>query len=254
MSSIKAKRKKTIEPTKKEKKPRVSPKSGETELELPIYDVEGKEVSSVKLAPEIFNVKMNPNLVYQVATSQMANRRKVIAHTKDRSEVRGGGKKPWRQKGTGRARHGSIRSPLWKGGGVTFGPTKARVFKKEIPKKMRRLAFFMVISAKAQNSLLILLDKLKIEKSTQDPQGPTGQAKTKLTKSMAEILKKLPCRNESCLIALPEMDKNLILATRNLLDVQTVQAKDLNCLDLLSFKYLLMPKETIKVIKETFKK
>ena len=209
-------------------------------MELPIYDTDGKEVSSVKLAPEIFNVKMNPNLVYQVAVSQMANRRKVIAHTKDRSEVRGGGKKPWRQKGTGRARHGSIRSPLWKGGGVTFGPTKARVFKKEIPKKMRRLAFFMVISAKAQNSLLILLDKLKIEKPK--------------TKSMAEILKKLPCRNESCLIALPEMDKNLILATRNLPDVQTVQAKDLNCLDLLSFKYLLMPKETIKVIKETFKK
>jgi len=245
MSSIKAKRKKTIEPTKKEKKPRVSPKSGETELELPIYDVEGKEVSSVKLAPEIFNVKMNPNLVYQVATSQMANRRKVIAHTKDRSEVRGGGKKPWRQKGTGRARHGSIRSPLWKGGGVTFGPTKARVFKKEIPKKMRRLAFFMVISAKAQNSLLILLDKLKIEKP-----------KTKL---MTDIIKNLKSKVENfkegtTLIALPEMDKNLILATRNLLDVQTVQAKDLNCLDLLSFKYLLMPKETIKVIKETFKK
>ena len=163
MSSIKAKRKKTIKSTKKEKKPRVSPKSGETELELPVYDVSGKEVSSVKLAPEIFNVKMNHNLIYQVATSQMANRRKVIAHTKDRSEVRGGGRKPWRQKGTGRARHGSIRSPLWRGGGVTFGPTKARVFKKEIPKKMRRLAFFMVISAKAQNSLLILLDKLKVD-------------------------------------------------------------------------------------------
>ncbi len=264
MSSIKAKRKKTIKSKKIEEI-----KAGKKEtanLGLPVYDMEGKEVSTVKLAPEIFNVKMNPNLVYQVATSQMANRRKVIAHAKDRSEVKGGGKKPWRQKGTGRARHGSIRSPLWKGGGVTFGPTKARVFKKEIPKKMRRLAFFMVISAKAQNSLLILLDKLKIEKSTQDPQGPTGQApaaelrplrgrqNTKLTKSMAEILKKLPCRNESCLIALPEMDKNLILATRNLPDVQTVQAKDLNCLDLLSFKYLLMPKESVKIIKDIFLK
>ena len=263
MAFVKSKTKKTIKSRKTEKI-----KAGKKEtanLELPVYDVEGKEVSTTKLAQEIFNVKMNPNLVYQVATSQMANRRKVIAHTKDRSEVRGGGKKPWRQKGTGRARHGSIRSPLWKGGGVTFGPTKARVFKKEIPKKMRRLAFFMVISSKAQNSFLILLDKLKIEKSTQGPREPTGQApvaelrslrgrqNTKLTKSMAEILKKLPCRNESCLIALPEMDKNLILATRNLPDVQTVQAKDLNCLDLLSFKYLLMPKETIKVIRETFK-
>ena len=245
MSSIKAKRKKTIKSTKKEKKPRVSPKSGETELESPVYDVSGKEVSSVKLAPEIFNVKMNHNLIYQVATSQMANRRKVIAHTKDRSEVRGGGRKPWRQKGTGRARHGSIRSPLWRGGGVTFGPTKARVFKKEIPKKMRRLAFFMVISAKAKNNFLILLDELKIEKP-----------KTKL---MDEIIKNLKLKiknfgDGSVLIALPEMDKNLILATRNLANVETIQAKDLNALDLLSFKYLLMPKETIKVIKETFKK
>jgi len=245
MSSIKAKRKKTIKSTKKEKKPRVSPKSGETELESPVYDVSGKEVSSVKLVPEIFNVKMNHNLIYQVATSQMANRRKVIAHTKDRSEVRGGGRKPWRQKGTGRARHGSIRSPLWRGGGVTFGPTKARVFKKEIPKKMRRLAFFMVISAKAKNNFLILLDELKIEKP-----------KTKL---MDEIIKNLKLKiknfgDGSVLIALPEMDKNLILATRNLANVETIQAKDLNALDLLSFKYLLMPKETIKVIKETFKK
>jgi len=245
MSSIKAKRKKTIKSTKKEKKPRVSPKSGETELESPVYDVSGKEVSSVKLAPEIFNVKMNHNLIYQVATSQMANRRKVIAHTKDRSEVRGGGRKPWRQKGTGRARHGSIRSPLWRGGGVTFGPTTARVFKKEIPKKMRRLAFFMVISAKAKNNFLILLDELKIEKP-----------KTKL---MDEIIKNLKLKiknfgDGSVLIALPEMDKNLILAMRNLANVETIQAKDLNALDLLSFKYLLMPKETIKVIKETFKK
>jgi len=288
MPVVKSKRKKAIKSIKKEKKPRVSPKSDETELELPVYDMEGKEVSSVKLEKEIFGLKKNQDLIHQVVVSQAANRRRVIAHTKDRSEVRGGGKKPWRQKGTGRARHGSIRSPLWKGGGVTFGPTKARVFKKEIPKKMRRLAFFMVISAKAQNSLLILLDKLKvdelrsssatesrlrdeggkesealfdfanarvIEKSPKENlQFPTGQAKTKLTKTMAEILKKLPCKDGTTLIALPEMDKNLILATRNLPYVQTVQAKDLNCLDLLSFKYLLMPKETIKVIKETFKK
>jgi len=252
MPVVKSKRKRTIKSKKTPKEnfrfPMGQAKAGKKEtanLELPIYDTDGKEVSSVKLAPEIFNVKMNPNLVYQVATSQMANRRKVIAHTKDRSEVRGGGRKPWRQKGTGRARHGSIRSPLWRGGGVTFGPTKARVFKKEIPKKMRRLAFFMVISAKAKNNFLILLDELKIEKP-----------KTKL---MDEIIKNLKLKiknfgDGSVLIALPEMDKNLILATRNLANVETIQAKDLNALDLLSFKYLLMPKETIKVIKETFKK
>jgi len=205
-----------------------------------VYNQKGKEIGQTLLPKEIFDVKMNPDLVHQVVVSQMANRRQVIAHTKDRGEVRGGGRKPWRQKGTGRARHGSIRSPLWKGGGVTFGPTKARVFKKEIPKKMKRLALFMALSGKAKNNLIILLDELKIE-----------QAKTKL---MAEILEKLPCEGKNNLIALPKIDKNLILAIRNLSDVEVIQAKDLNALDLLSFKYLIMPKESIKVIKETFLK
>jgi large subunit ribosomal protein L4 len=204
------------------------------------YNQNGEKIGQTRLPKEIFDVKINPDLVHQVVVSQMANRRKVIAHTKDRGEVRGGGRKPWRQKGTGRARHGSIRSPLWRGGGVTFGPRKEKVFKKEIPKKMRRKALFMVLSGKAKNNLLILLDKLKIEKP-----------KTKL---MVEILKKLPSKDESALIALPELDKNLILAARNLPEVETIQAKDLNVLDLLSFKYLIMPKESIKVIKETFLK
>jgi large subunit ribosomal protein L4 len=204
-----------------------------------VYNQEGKEIGTTLLPKEIFDVKINPDLVHQVVVSQMANRRKVIAHTKTRAEVRGGGRKPWRQKGTGRARVGSIRSPLWKGGGVVFGPRKEKVFKKEIPKKMKRLALFMVLSGKIKNNLLILLDKLKIEKPK--------------TKEMTEILKKLPCKNESSLIALPELNKNLIIATRNIPDVETIQAKDLNALDLLSFKHLIMPKESIKVIKETFK-
>jgi len=131
-------------------------------MKVSVYDQQGKEIGTTLLPKEIFDVKLNPDLVHQVATSQMANRRQVIAHTKDRGEVRGGGKKPWRQKGTGRARHGSIRSPLWKGGGVTFGPTKERNFKKIIPKKMKRKALFMVLSAKAKENLLIILDTLKL--------------------------------------------------------------------------------------------
>ncbi len=218
-----------------------------------VYNQNGEKVEEIDLPKEIFDVKINPDLTYQVAVSLMANQRRIIAHTKDRSEVRGGGRKPWRQKGTGRARHGSRRSPLWKGGGVTFGPTKNRVFKKKINKKMKRKALLMVLSAKVKNNLLILLDKIKLEKApVVETSFTTGQAKTKLTKSMVEIFRKLPCKEKSSIVALPAMDKNIILAARNVPEVKVVQARDLNVLDLLSFEYLIMPKEAIKIMKETF--
>lgn len=207
-------------------------------MKVLVCNQQGKEVGTTILPKEIFEVNMNSDLVHQVVISQAANRRKVIASTKDRGEVRGGGRKPWRQKGTGRARHGSIRSPIWRGGGVTFGPTKQRVFKKEIPKKMQRKALMMVLSAKAKNNSLLILDKIVLEK-----------AKTKL---MAEIMKKLLATKGTCLIALPRIEKDIIRAANNLPGIQTIEARNLNCLDLLSFKYLIMPKEAIAVIKETF--
>jgi large subunit ribosomal protein L4 len=203
-----------------------------------VYNQQGKEIGQTLLPKEIFDVKINSDLIHQVAVSQMSNQRIVMAQTKDRGEVRGGGIKPWRQKGTGRARHGSRRSPLWRGGGVTFGPTKDRVFKKKINKKMKKKALFMVLSGKVKNNLLILLDKIKLEKSK--------------TKEISEILGKLPCKEKSSLIVLPGMDKNLILAARNLQNAGIMQAKDLNTLYLLRFKYLVMPKEAIETIKETF--
>jgi large subunit ribosomal protein L4 len=217
-------------------------------MKTSVYNKEGQEVEKIVLPEEIFNIKINSDLVYQVAVSQMANRRISIAHTKDRSEVSGGGKKPWRQKGTGRARHGSIRSPIWKGGGVTFGPRKERVFEKKIPKKMTRKALFMVLSEKAKKNLLIVLDELNFS--------------TNKTKQMVYLLNKLPLNKKenskdnkiTALILLPSMDKKVILASRNIEGVETIQAKDINVLDLLSFKYIIMPKESIKVIKETFLK
>ena len=214
-------------------------------MKVTVYNQEGKEVGTTLLPNEIFGLKVNPDLVHQVVVSQMANRRKVIAHAKGRAEVRGGGRKPWRQKGTGRARVGSIRSPIWRGGGVTFGPTKERVFKKKINKKMRKIAFFMALSAKVKNNLLLILDKLSLEQPK--------------TKSMTKIIEnwKLKIKNfkeGSCLIASPRKDENIIRATRNIPNLQTIEARNLNTLDLLSFKYLIMPKETIKVIKETFLK
>ncbi|MDD5569047.1 MAG: 50S ribosomal protein L4 [Candidatus Pacebacteria bacterium] len=189
------------------------------------------------LPAEIFGIEMNTNLVHQIATSQMANRRKNVAHTKDRSEVSGGGIKPWRQKGTGRARHGSIRSPLWIGGGATFGPRAETVFKKTIPQKMKRKALFMVLSEKAKQGLVIVASSLKI-----------SQPKTK---EAVELLKKNSI-SESFLMVLPNMDKNIILAMRNIPKSAVIQAKDLNCLDALSYKYLIIDKEGISQIAKTF--
>lgn len=206
-------------------------------MKISVYNQEGKEIGMTVLPKEVFGLSLNSDLVYQVVRSFMMNRRKARAHTKDRSKVRGGGRKPWRQKGTGRARHGSRRSPLWRGGGITFGPTKEKKFKRKINKKMRRKALKMILSAKVKNNFLILLDKIKLEKAK--------------TKEILEIIKKLPIEANSSLIALPVMDEKIIKASGNIGGLKVVQAKDLNILDLLSFKYLIMPKEAIKVIKET---
>ncbi len=208
-----------------------------------IYNQNGEETGATLLSKEVFDVKINPDLVHQVAVAQMANRRKNIADTKDRSEVRGGGRKPWRQKGTGRARHGSRRSPIWRGGGITFGPTKDVVYSKKINKKMRRKALFMVLSEKFKNNLLIFFDKIKYDEIK--------------TKKAAELIKVWKSKIEnfkdgSVLIVLPEHNRELMLAVRNLPKVDIIQAKELNVLDSLSFKYLIMPKDSIKVIQETF--
>lgn len=214
-------------------------------MEIEVFNQEGEKIGLTRLPSEIFGLELNKDLVYQVLVSEMANKRKPIAHTKNRGEVRGGGRKPWSQKGLGRARHGSIRSPIWKGGGVVFGPRKEKKFKKKIPKKMKRKALFMVLSEKLRKKFLIILDDLKIEKP-----------KTKL---LVEIFEKLKTKIQdlkkgSFLIILPEVDKNIILAARNVPEMKTIQAKNLNILDLLSFKYLIMPKKSIEVIKNTFLK
>lgn len=209
-------------------------------MEAEIFNQNGEKIGKTELPSEIFEVKFNPDLVWQVVVSQAANKRLPWAHTKDRSEVSGGGRKPWPQKGLGRARHGSIRSPLWRHGGVTFGPRKEKIYKKKIPKKMKRKALFMVLSQKVKDKELILVDELKVEKPK--------------TKFFYQILKKLPLKKINALIALPKSDRNLILAARNIPKVKTILAKDLNCLDLLSFKYLVLPIKSVEVIKNTFLK
>ncbi|MFH1894670.1 MAG: 50S ribosomal protein L4 [Patescibacteria group bacterium] len=207
-------------------------------MKIDTYNQNGEKIGQTMLPKEIFELSFNRDLVHQVVVAQSANRRQVLANTKGRGEVSGGGRKPWRQKGTGRARHGSSRSPIWRHGGITFGPKAETIFKKGIPNRMKRQALFMALSDKAKNNLLIVLEDLKLEK-----------AKTKL---MAEVLGKLPLKGKRTLIALASMDKNLIQASRNIPRAAVVQARDLNCLDILTSKYLIMPKKSIKVIQDTF--
>jgi large subunit ribosomal protein L4 len=187
---------------------------------------------------KIFKVKPNPDLIYQVVRNQLFSRRQKTAHAKDRSEKRGGGKKPWRQKGTGRARHGSIRSPLWKGGGVTFGPRKEKNFEKKIPLQVRRKALLMVLSEKKANKLIVLTDNIKAEK----------------TKQMIDILENNKLKEKSVLIVLAKNDVKTVKAARNIPKTNIMSAKDLNALDLLQHEYVLMEKEAVDIIEKTFVK
>jgi len=201
-------------------------------------EVSTENAKKLGLPEEIFSVPLNADLVHQITVSQMGNRRQSIAHTKDRSEVRGGGIKPWKQKGTGRARHGSNRSPIWVGGGITFGPRSDKVYERVVPKKMKRKALFMVLSEKLNNNLLVLVDKIDIT--------------TPKTKTAIEFLEKNSIKSESCLVVLSELNRSAILSFANIPKVKTIQATDLNCLDLLSCKYLLVDKAGIEKIKKTF--
>lgn len=210
-----------------------------------VHNQEGKEVGKVELPANVFGLKVNEELICQAVNAQRANSREAIAHTKDRSEVRGGGRKPWRQKGTGRARHGSIRSPIWRGGGVTFGPTNERVFSQKINKKMKRKALLMTLSSKVRDKESIILDKLDLTEAK--------------TKKMVEILNKLKSKlkkdlDKGVLIVLPTVAQKIITASRNISKVKTIQADSLNIYDILSYHYLLMPKESIKIIQKFYTK
>lgn len=200
----------------------------------------GEKAGEMELPEKIFGVKLSPDLVHQVMLVQQQNRRAVSAHSKGKGDVSGGGKKPWAQKHTGRARHGSIRSPIWVGGGIAHGPKIERNLKRKISRTMRRKALYMVLSEKAKRDLVVLLEELTL-----------GVGKTK---ALAKILEKLPSKRENTLIVLPEMNRELIRAGNNLSFAKTMQARELNVWDLLQAKYLVMPKESVQVIEKTFAK
>jgi large subunit ribosomal protein L4 len=209
-------------------------------MKATVYNLSGKEAGSMELPEAIFNVAVKPEVVHEVFVAQMNNQREPWADTKNRGEVSGGGKKPWAQKGTGRARHGSIRSPIWKGGGVTFGPLSIRSYKTKINKKTRRLATKMCLSDKAQSGALIIVENFNFT-----------EPKTKL---MAAALKALPTKLKSFLVVSASADAGLMKVSRNIPRVTTQVATDLSVMDLLNTQALIMTKEAVEKLAATLQK
>lgn len=205
-----------------------------------IYNLTGEVVGQEELDAHIFAVELNPEVIQSVVVTQQANSRQVLAHTKTKGEVRGGGIKPWKQKGTGRARAGSIRSPLWKGGGVIFGPRKDRNYAIKINKKAKNKALRMVLSDKAREEKLILLDKLELA----EPK----------TKKIMEIFAKLPCKNKKSLLSLAKKDEKIVKAAQNLEKIRLCAADSLNVVDLLKNEYFVLDKEALQKVVAVYKK
>lgn len=207
-------------------------------MKTKVYNLDGKEAGEIELPERIFNVPVNEDLIHQVVIAQMANARVAIADTKDRGEVSGGGKKPWKQKGTGRARHGSSRSPIWKGGGVTFGPTSDRNYTKRVNKKMKAKALFMVLSEKLREEKILVLDHTKMEKPS--------------TKEMLSYLSKLSIKTKA-LLALGKRDENILKSVGNITKISVIASDSINVVDLLKNDMFIINREGLKKIEETYK-
>lgn len=201
-----------------------------------VYDLNGKKVSDIELAENVFGIEPNEAIVHSVLKNYLANQRQGTQSTKTRSEVSGGGRKPWRQKGTGRARQGSIRAPQWVKGGIALGP-KPRSYKYTVNKKERRLAIKSLLSSKVLEKELTVVDKLEL-------------AEIK-TKTMVKALADLKVEGKT-LIVLPENNKNVLMSARNIEGVKTITLNNINVFDLLKYNNLVLPLETVKKIEEVY--
>ena len=204
-----------------------------------VYNLSGKKAEDIELSDSVFAVPENDALLHQVYVAQYANKRAVIAHTKNRGERKGTGKKPWRQKGTGNARVGSRRTPVWRGGGVVFGPTKNRNFKKKINDKMKQKATKISLSEKVRSKKLIIVDEMKL--------------KNKKTKEFAKALINLKIKG-SALIGLAKEEKEMYLYCRNIPRVNSVLINNLNVYDMLNNKYLILSKVSVKFLEDKYAK
>ncbi len=203
---------------------------------IDVYNIEGKKVDSVNLSEEIFGIEPNEAVVHSVLVNFLANQRQGTQSTKTRAEVRGGGKKPWRQKGTGRARQGSIRAPQWIKGGIALGP-KPRSYKYTVNKKEKRLAIKSVLSSKVIEKELTVVDKLELKEIK--------------TKSMVKALTALKVEGKT-LIIVPEKNTNVVMSARNIEGVKTITANNINVFDLLKYNNLILPVDTVKKLEEVY--
>ncbi len=205
-------------------------------MDAKVFGKDGKETGKVTLPETVFGVAWNPDLVHEVVVGMQANARISTAHTKDRSEVRGGGKKPWRQKGTGRARHGSRRSPIWTGGGVTFGPRSEKDYSVKINKKVRAKALASVLSKKLTDNEVLFVDSLAMaEPKTKDAKAVVAAiAKGTGQESLATK------RKNAAVVVLAERNLATEKSFRNFGNIEVVQAKDVNPVDLLTYKYVVV--------------
>lgn len=210
-------------------------------MQVKLYNQKAESIGTIEAPDSVFGLPWNADLVHQVVVSQEANRRPKVAHVKDRSEVRGGGKKPWRQKGTGRARHGSIRSPIWKGGGVTHGPTKELDYAKKINKKMAKKALYTVLSAKTKEGKIVVVAGLNF-------QNHKTKAASLMFRGLAGVHEKIN-KGNGVLVALTPENKEAKRALRNLPYVGLIDARSLTAWDLLQYRYFLIPKSVLAVFK-----
>ena len=206
-------------------------------MKVDVYNQEGKSVGNVELSAKVFGIKPNRGLIEQAIVTILANRRQVLAHTKTKGEVRGGGRKPWKQKGTGRARHGSIRSPQWKGGGVVFGPRKNRNFELKMNVSARRKALLMSLSDKAANESITVLDAATFAAPK--------------TKQFAAMLKALPHKKTN-LVVLPTTDLSMVHSGRNIPGVKIIRADSLNTYDIVGHQQLIILQAALPVIEQTY--
>ena len=200
-----------------------------------VYNMEGKEVGTMELNDAVFGVEVNEHLVHAVVVAQLANKRQGTQKAKTRSEVSGGGRKPWRQKGTGHARQGSTRAPQWTGGGVVFAPTP-RDYTIKLNKKERRLALKSVLTAKVQENKFIVLDELKFD-----------EIKTKKFKAVLDNL-----NVNKAMVVLNDNDKNVVMSAKNIPNVITAQTNTINVYDILKYNTMIVTKAAVETIQEVY--